>query len=401
MRKESIMKNTEYDFQTVIDRHSTNSLKWDLFDDDYPMWVADMDFMVAPKIQQTILKRASHPVFGYSIVPDSLFEAYISWWDRRYGLKMSRDEMLYATGVMPSISSMIRCLTDVGDEILIQSPVYHVFFYVIEDNNRKVLENELIFRDGKYEIDFDDLDEKLSKVKMMILCNPQNPVGKIWSKEELGQIGELCKKHDVILISDEIHCDLTDPGTSYNPFMTSSDYNNTILCISPSKSFNVAGFQSSVVYTKNPELLEKIRTQLHVDNSDSCNVFAVSAVEAAYNESEDWFEELKEVIFENKQIVKDYLEKELPVIRLVECDATYLLWLDCTSLNVSSNVLSEFLRSNQGLFLSSGSDFGQVGDGFLRLNIACPSKLLKEGLLRLKAGVIALNNINRLSKNIG
>ena len=395
------MKNTEYDFQTVIDRHSTNSLKWDLFDDDYPMWVADMDFMVAPKIQKAIEKRASHPVFGYSIVPDSLFEAYINWWDRRYGLEMSRDEMLYATGVMPSISSMIRCLTDVGDEILIQSPVYHVFFYVIEDNNRKVLENELIFRDGKYEIDFDDLDEKLSKVKMMILCNPQNPVGKIWSKEELGKIGELCKKHDVILISDEIHCDLTDPGTSYNPFMTSSDYNNTILCISPSKSFNVAGFQSSVVYTKNPELLEKIRTQLHVDNSDSCNVFAVSAVEAAYNESEDWLEELKEVIFENKQIVKDYLENELPVIKLVECDATYLLWLDCTALNVSSKVLSEFLRSNQGLFLSSGSDFGQVGDGFLRLNIACPSKLLKEGLLRLKAGVIALNNINRLSKNIG
>ena len=401
MRKESIMKNTEYDFQTVIDRHSTNSLKWDLFDDDYPMWVADMDFMVAPNIQQAILKRASHPVFGYSIVPDSLFEAYINWWDRRYGLEMSRDEMLYATGVMPSISSMIRCLTDVGDEILIQSPVYHVFFYVIEDNNRKVLENELIFRDGNYEIDFDDLDEKLSKVKMMILCNPQNPVGKIWSKEELGKIGELCKKHDVILISDEIHCDLTDPGTSYNPFMTSSDYNNTILCISPSKSFNVAGFQSSVVYTKNPELLEKIRTQFHVDNSDSCNVFAVSAVEAAYNESEDWLEELKEVIFENKQIVKDYLENELPVIKLVECDATYLLWLDCTALNVSSKVLSELLRSNQGLFLSSGSDFGQVGDGFLRLNIACPSKLLKEGLLRLKAGVIALNNINRLSKNIG
>lgn len=395
------MKNTEYDFQTVIDRHSTNSLKWDLFDDDYPMWVADMDFMVAPNIQQAILKRASHPVFGYSIVPDSLFEAYINWWDRRYGLEMSRDEMLYATGVMPSISSMIRCLTDVGDEILIQSPVYHVFFYVIEDNNRKVLENELIFRDGNYEIDFDDLDEKLSKVKMMILCNPQNPVGKIWSKEELGKIGELCKKHDVILISDEIHCDLTDPGTSYNPFMTSSDYNNTILCISPSKSFNVAGFQSSVVYTKNPELLEKIRTQFHVDNSDSCNVFAVSAVEAAYNESEDWLEELKEVIFENKQIVKDYLENELPVIKLVECDATYLLWLDCTALNVSSKVLSEFLRSNQGLFLSSGSDFGQIGDGFLRLNIACPSKLLKEGLLRLKAGVIALNNINRMSKNIG
>ena len=166
------MKNTKYDFESVIDRHNTNSVKWDMFDDDYPMWVADMDFKVAPKIQEAILKRASHPVFGYSIVPDSLFEAYIGWWDRRYGLKMSRDEMLYATGVMPSISSMIRCLTDVGDEILIQSPVYHVFFYVIEDNNRKVLENELIFDDGEYKIDFDDLDEygepKKKSIKPML-----------------------------------------------------------------------------------------------------------------------------------------------------------------------------------------------------------------------------------------
>lgn len=394
------MKNTENDFESVIDRHTTNSLKWDLFDDEYPMWVADMDFKVAPPIQEAILKRASHPIFGYSIVPDSLFESYINWWNRRYGLKMSREDMLYATGVMPSISSMIRCLTDVGDEILIQSPVYHVFFYVIEDNNRRVLENELVFEDGKYRIDFDDLDEKLSKVKMMILCNPQNPVGKIWSKEELEKIGELCKRHDVILISDEIHCDLTDPGISYNPFMTSSDYKNSILCISPSKSFNVAGFQSSVVYTKNPELLSKIKTQLHIDNSDSCNVFAVSAVESAYNESEEWLEELKRVLYKNKQTVKEFLTNELQVIKLIECDATYLLWLDCSALNVSSKSLCEFLRQNQGVFLSAGSDFGEVGDGFLRMNIACPPKLLKDGLLKFKAGIIALNNINKLSKNI-
>lgn len=235
---------------------------------------------------------------------------------------------------------------------------------------------------------------------MMMLCNPHNPVGKIWSKEDLNIIGELCKKHNVILISDEIHCDLTDPGKHYNPFMTSSDYENSILCISPSKSFNVAGFQSSAVYTKNTELLKKIKTQLHIDNSDSCNVFAVSAVKAAYNESEDWLEELRKVLYQNKQTVKDFLADELPIIRLIGCDATYLLWLDCRDLNVSSKVLSEFLRQNQGLFLSAGSDFGESGDGFLRLNIACPPKLLKEGLLRLKAGVIALNNINKLSKNI-
>lgn len=391
------MKNTEYDFKSVTDRHNTNCLKWDLFDDDLPMWVADMDFKVAPAIQEAIQNRASHPVYGYTVVPDELFEAYIGWWARRYGLNMSREDMAYAMGVMPSISSMIRCLTDVGDEILIQSPVYHVFFYYIEDNNRKVLENELIYENGNYRIDFDDLEEKLSRVKMMILCNPQNPVGKIWSREDLDRIDELCRKHDVILISDEIHCDLTDPGVKYNPFKASD---NVIRCLSPSKSFNIAGFQSSIVHCTNPELLEKIKTQMHVDNSDSCNVFATTAVIAAYNDSEDWFEELRDVLYENKQMVKDYLANELPVVRLVECDATYLLWLDCSELNTQSKVLSEFLRQNQGLFLSAGSDFGECGDNFLRMNIACPPDLLKDGLARLKAGVIALNNINRLSKNI-
>lgn len=391
------MKNTNYDFESVVDRHNTDSVKWDLFDDDLPMWVADMDFKVAPKISEAILKRANHPVYGYTIVTDELFDAYISWWDRRYDLKMSREEMAYAMGVMPSISSMIRCLTDVGDEILIQSPVYHVFFYVIEENDRKVLENELIFENGEYRIDFDDLDEKLSRVKMMILCNPHNPVGKIWSRDELDRIDELCRKHDVILISDEIHCDLTDPGVKYNPFRAND---NVIRCLSPSKSFNIAGYQSSVVHATNPELLDKIKSQIHIDNSGSCNVFATTAVRAAYNESEDWLEELREVLYENKQIVKNYLSDELPVVKLIECDATYLLWLDCSALNTPSKALSEFLRQNQGLFLSVGSDFGQCGDNFLRMNIACPQKLLKEGLDKLKAGVIALNNINRLSKNI-
>ena len=386
------MKNTEYDFESVIDRTGTDSLKWELFDDDLPMWVADMDFKVAPAIHEAILNRANHPVYGYTIVPDELFEAYIRWWDGRYGLKMSREDMAYSTGVMPSISSMIRCLTDVGDEILIQSPVYHVFYYVIEDNNRKVLENELIYENGGYRIDFDDLDEKLSKVGMMILCNPHNPVGKIWSREELDKISELCAKHDVILISDEIHCDLTDPGVKYNPFEASG---NVIRCLSPSKSFNIAGFQSSIVHATNGELLEKIKNQMHIDNSDSCNVFACSAVIAAYNSSEDWLEELREVLYENKQTVRDYLSNELPIVKLVECDATYLLWLDCSALKVPSKVLSEFLRTNQGLFLSAGIDFGKNGDNFLRMNVACPPKLLKEGLGKLKAGITALTIINK------
>ena len=384
------MKNTKYDFESVIDRHNTNSVKWDLFGDDIPMWVADMDFRAAPQIQKAIQKRANHPVYGYTIVPDELFEAYINWWDSNYCLEMSREDMAYSIGVMPSISSMIRCLTEENDEILIQSPVYHVFFYVIEDNNRKVLENQLIYENGEYNIDFDDLDEKLSRVKLMILCNPHNPVGKIWSEEDLVRIGELCKKHDVILISDEIHCDLTDPGVKYNPF-EAEDY--VIRCLSPSKSFNIAGFQSSVVHTTNNELLDKLKTQMHVDNSDSCNVFAASAVVAAYGESEEWLDELREVLYRNKEIVRDYLAEELPVVRLVECDATYLLWLDCSALNVASKVLSEFLRHNQGLFLSAGVDFGRNGENFLRMNIACPEKLLRDGLDKFKAGIIALNNI--------
>ena len=390
MKREFIMKNTKYDFESVTDRKNTNCLKWDLFDDDLPMWVADMDFKVAPQIQDAILKRANHPVYGYTIVSDDLFDAYINWWDSRYDLKMSKEDMTYSIGVMPSISSMIRCLTEENDEILIQTPVYHVFFYVIEDNNRKVLENQLIYENGEYNIDFDDLDEKLSKVKMMVLCNPHNPIGKIWSEKDLARIGELCKKHDVVLISDEIHCDLTDPGVKYNPF-EAEDY--VIRCLSPSKSFNIAGFQSSVVHTTNNELLDRIKTQMHIDNSDSCNVFAASAVIAAYGESEEWLDELREVLYRNKQIVRDYLAEELPVVRMVECDATYLLWLDCSALNVASKVLSEFLRQNQGLFLSAGVDFGRNGDNFLRMNIACPKKLLRDGLDKFKVGVIALNNI--------
>ncbi len=384
------MRNTEYDFTTIVQRKNTDCLKWDLFDDDLPMWVADMDFRVAPAIEDAIHKRANHPIYGYTIVPEGLYDAYISWWDRRYGLKMSREDMAYSIGVMPSISSMIRCLTDAGDEILIQSPVYHVFYYVIEDNGRRVLENELVYENGEYKIDFEDLDEKLSRVKMMILCNPHNPIGKIWSKDELACIEELCKKHNVILISDEIHCDLTDPGVKYNPF---DSRDNVIRCLSPSKSFNIAGFQSSIIHTTNGELLEKVKAQMHVDNSDSCNVFATSAVIAAYDGSEEWLEELKEVLYENKQIVKKYLETELPIIKLVECDATYLLWLDCSALNVPSKVLSGFLRTNQGLFLSAGIDFGRNGDSFLRMNIACPQELLRDGLGRLKAGITALTII--------
>ncbi len=382
------MKNTKYDFQSIVDRHNTNCVKWDLFDDKFPMWVADMDFKVAPQIQEAILKRFNHSIYGYTFVPDELFQAYINWWDSNYDFKMLKKDMLYSIGVISSISSIIRCLTDENEGILIQSPVYHVFYYVIEDNNRKVILNQLSYENGEYGIDFDDLDDKLSESKLMILCNPHNPIGKIWSEDDLNHILELCVKHNVILISDEIHCDLTDPNVSYNPIGSN---NNVITCLSPSKSFNIGGFQSSIVHTVNENLLEKIKLQLHVDNSDLCNVFAVNAVIAAYNESNEWLEELKQVIFNNKQIVKNFLENKLPSLKLVESDATYLLWIDCSSLNIPSKELIDYLRDNQGLFLSAGIDFGQNGDDFLRMNIACPEKLLIDALCRLEEGI---NNLN-------
>lgn len=389
------MKNTKYDFQTVILRKNTNSLKWDLFDDELPMWVADMDFEIAPEIHKALENRLKHPVFAYTIEPDELFDAYVNWWDRRYDFKMNHDDLMFFTGVMPSITSIIRALTQENDKILIQTPVYHVFFYVIEDNNREIVENRLKYENGAYSIDWDDLDNKLNDVEMFILCNPHNPIGKIWSCEDLAKIGELCRKHDVILVSDEIHCDLTDPGKTYNPFEKTSDYDKAITCISPTKTFNIAGLQNAMIHTKNSEYYNLIKKQRVTDFFHHPNAFSNDATIAAYNNSEEWLEDLRQVLYDNKIIVDEFLKNELPVLKLVPCEATYLLWIDCSELNISSKVLSEFLRKNQGVFFSPGVQFGENGDDFLRVNIACPQELLINGMERLKAGVIALNNINK------
>ena len=358
------------------------------------MWVADMDFCVAPEIQKAIEKRCMHPIFAYSIPQNELFDAYINWWHRRYDFKMDLNDMLFFQGVMPAITCIIRCLTNPDDKILIQSPVYHVFFQVIKNNNRQILENELIYENGNYSIDFNDLDEKLKDSKMFILCNPHNPIGKIWSKEDLIEIGELCRKHDVILVSDEIHCDLTDPGKQYNPFEKVVDYYGAITCISPTKTFNIAGIQNSVVHTKNKIFQEKLAIQRDIDFFSLPNAFSNISTIAAYNDSEEWVDELREVLYKNKQTVKEFLINELSIIRLVECEATYLLWLDCSKLDIGSNELSEYLRKNYGLFLSPGIQFGQNGDDFLRMNIACPEKLLIKGLEKLRNGINDLINEN-------
>ena len=391
----------KYNFDSIIDRKNTNSLKWDLFDDEYPMWVADMDFYAAPLIYESVNGKAKHGVYAYSFVNDNVYDSYINWW-KKYGLEMQKDELLFATGVMPSIASIIRAFTDVGDNVLIQTPVYHVFFYVILDNDRNVVENQLLY-DSKsddvetaYTIDFDDLENKFkdSKTKLMLLCNPHNPIGKIWGKESLEKIAALANKHNVIVVSDEIHCDLTDPNLKYVPFASLDDElsNNSITCMSPSKTFNIAGLQSSAVFTRNNELYERLEKQLAIDYFNHPNIFSIDATIAAYK-SEDWLNELREVLFNNKMIVDEFLKTEIPEINLVPANATYLLWLDCSQLNREdyevgfSHDLSEFLRENVGLFLSPGVQFGENGDDFLRMNIACPKELLLEGLNALKIGI--------------
>lgn len=377
----------KYDFDSIINRKNTNCLKWDLFDTKLPMWVADMDFKVAPEISGEIINKANENLYGYAIIPDEWYDAYINWW-KYYGLNMDKNNLKFANGVMPAIATIIRKLTKENDKILIQTPVYHVFFYVIEDNNREIVENQLVYKNGNYEIDFKDLEEKLAdeNVTLMMLCNPHNPVGKIWSRKDLEKIADLCAKYDVNIISDEIHCDLTDPDKKYTPFASISNY-DSVTTVSPTKSFNIAGLNTAAVYIVGDKLKEDIFNALDVEWVSRVNIFAITGAIAAYKNGRPWLDELRQYLYDNKKFVADFIKDEIPEIKLIDADATYLLWLDCSSLDISSKDFVKFLNEKTGVLLSAGVDFSKNSDEFLRLNIACPRKLLMDGLKAIKKGV--------------
>lgn len=380
----------KYDFDTVIDRRNTNSYKWDYYDTQLPMWLGDMDFQTAPEIIQKLEERVQHGVFGYPIIPDEYFQSYINWWDRRHNLKMKKEDLIFSTGVMPSIASIIREFTGENDSILLQTPVYNYFFKVILNNNRKIIENELNYDGINYSIDFKDLEEKLSddSTSMMILCNPHNPIGKIWTREELEKIAALCKKYDVLLVSDEIHCDLINPGNEYTPVtMAITERDNIITCLAPTKAFNIAGIQSSVIYVPNKELNERIKFRLDIEYSSQINVFSIVATTTAFNDCEEWLNQLNEYIYRNKLILDDFLKNELPIVKMVPSDATYFLWLDCSAINLSSGELNDYINQTTGLFMVAGKHFGENGDTFLRINIACPKNTLLDGLNRFKEAI--------------
>lgn len=385
----------KYDFDTQVNRRNTASLKWDVADNELPMWVADMDFNTAPEVRAAILKRAEHGVYGYSIIPDEWYDSYINWWKKRHNYVMKKDWLIFCTGVVPAISSAVRKLTTPAEKVLIQTPVYNIFFNSIINNGRQVLESPLKYDGVGYSIDFDDLESKLAdpQTSLMILCNPHNPVGKIWDKQTLERIGELCLKHNVIVISDEIHCDITDPGTNYIPFASASETCReiSVTCIAPTKAFNMAGLQTAAVSVPNAALRHKVWRGLNTDEVAEPNAFAVTAATAAFNNGAEWLDELRQYIADNKAFTAEFIKNEIPELYVVPSQATYLIWADCSKLDGDAEQIAEFIRRETGLYISEGSQYGECGKHFLRINAACSRKTLIDGLNRLKAGIIAYN----------
>lgn len=380
-----------YDFDTPVDRRHTASLKWEVTQRELPMWVADMDFRTAPEIREALQERAGHGVFGYSVVPPEWYAAILHWWEERHAFRMEKDWLLFCTGVVPAISSMVRKLTTAGENVLVLTPVYNIFFNSIVNNGRRVLECPLLYQNGGYQVDFADLEEKLRdpQTTMMLLCNPHNPIGKIWDRTVLARIGELCARYHVTVISDEIHCDLTMPGCSYTPFASVSDAcrDNSATCIAPTKAFNLAGLQTSAIVVPDENLRNKVNRGINTDEVAEPNSFAVTAAVSAFEKGGSWLDALRDYLQENRCLTQNFLRQELPGIRLVSGDATYLLWLDCAAVTGSATELAEFIRERTGLYLSDGAQYRGNGGQFLRLNTACPRAVLQDGLNRLRQGI--------------
>ncbi len=380
-----------YDFDTVINRRGTSALKWDIKENELPMWVADMDFEAAPEIVAAMQERLNHKIFGYTDISDEWRSAYADWWKDRHGLVMDKQHLLFCTGVIPAISSIVRKLTTPNENVVIQTPVYHVFYNSILNNGARVLESPLRYQDKQYSMDLADLEEKFAdpQTSLMILCNPHNPVGKIWDKADLAAIGELAKKYQVTVIADEIHCDLTEPGWDYIPFASVSDVcaEVSITCIAPTKTFNLAGLKTAAIYVPDRHLLHKVWRGINTDEVAEPNVFAHTAAIAAFREGGPWLDALREYLSKNRKLVEETVEKNIPGVHVVRSNATYLLWIDLGVLKGSGKKVTDHIRKTTGLYLSDGISFGPNGEDFARMNIACPKVLIEDGMKRLEEGV--------------
>ena len=388
-----------FDFDKTPERRGTHSMKWEVNEGELPMWVADMDFSAAPQIQAALASRVEHGVFGYTLVPRTWYGAISSWWKKRHDFAIEEEWLQFCTGVVPAVSCIVKRVTNHGDRVAVLTPVYDIFFHSIENAGRTVAECKLRYRNGKYSIDFAALEEVLSHplTTMLILCNPHNPTGNVWTKSELKKIGELCQKHGVVVLSDEIHCDLTVSGCNYIPFASVSPAcrENSITCISASKAFNLAGLQSAAVVVPNIHLREKAVRALNSDEVAEPNCFAALATETAFHEGEAWLEELRAYLTQNRKCAEEYLSEHLPEVKVIRAQATYLVWIDCAAITNNSDELCAFLQKNTGLILSSGKQYRGNGAAFVRMNIACPRTRLFDGLGRLVSGIRAYKNRGR------
>ncbi len=383
-----------YNFNEIIDRRNTNSLKYDFAvergkpDDILPLWVADMDFRVPPTVSKALVKASEHGIFGYSDTKNEYFQTLYNWYSSRFDFEIKKDWLVKTPGVVYAISTAVRALTKEGDAIIIQQPVYYPFSESIRANNRKLVNNSLVYENGSYRMNLEDFEQKIveNNVCLFILCSPHNPVGRVWTKEELIAVGDICVKHNVIVIADEIHADFIYKGHEHHVFSNlKPEYlDNSIICTAPSKTFNLAGLQVSNIFIANKEIRKAFIKEINRTGYSQLNTMGLIACQAAYEHGGEWLEELKEYLFGNLSFIRSFLAEYLPRIKLVEPEGTYLVWLDCKGLGLSDQELEELIINKAKLWLDGGTMFGKDGEGFQRVNIACPRSVLEKAFKQLR-----------------
>ncbi|HJE39209.1 MAG: cystathionine beta-lyase [Candidatus Amulumruptor caecigallinarius] len=379
----------QYDFDTIIPRRGTNSYKWDTPEEEgvLPMWVADMDFRTAPAIVDALSRRVEHGIFGYTKVPDAYYDAVVRWFGSRHHWQIDPRWMIYTSGVVPALSAIIKALTEPGDKVIVQTPAYNCFFSSIRNDGCELSANNLVYRGGRYTIDFDDLEAKAAdqRAKLLLLCNPHNPVGRVWTQEELLRIGEICLRHGVMVVADEIHCELTYEGHDYTPFASLSDefLQHSVTCISLSKAFNLAGLQIANIVAADDAVRRRIDRAININEVCDVNPFGVIATIAAYGEGGAWLDALRKYLWENYEYLRRFFAERLPQYPVLPLEGTYLVWIDCRASGLDSDAVTERLQEQQRLMVNPGTMYGPGGEGFIRLNIACPRTQLADGLERM------------------
>lgn len=377
----------KYDFDKTIDRRATNSYKWDSAPEGVlPMWVADMDFRPAPAIIDALQKRVAHGIFGYTRVPDAYYDAVTSWFSRRHGWDIDREWIIYTSGVVPAVSAVIKAMTVPGDKVIVQTPVYNCFFSSIRNNGCEIVSNPLRRTADTYEMDFDALERCAAdpRAKVMLLCNPHNPAGRVWTPDELTRLGNICLRNGVTVVADEIHCELVYQGFKYTPFASLSDafLHRSVTCLSPSKAFNIAGLQIANIVAFDNDLRSRIDKAININEVCDVNPFGVAATIAAYNEGEEWLNQLVDYLHGNYEAMAEFCRRELPEFPITRLEGTYLVWMDCSSLGMPSDALEHALLDDARLWLNAGTMYGAEGEGYMRWNIACPRSVMLDGLNR-------------------